>query len=123
MSKAVEIVLENCEVYKFKAEDVTVLLDGLGRHFYGGADVLNYVSHCLIEIDKDAEPINDLEDWQEKDWRKRIHKDITQVWIDGVGYHVAWGEGEYENEHEIDIDDGTRMVYVISRTRKTLDEF
>ena len=114
-SSSVEIVLENCEFYRFDAKDVDILLDGIGRHFWGGFCDLTTVERCTIIIDKGAKPTNKLEDWQDENWAKRIHKDITQVSVNGATYHVYWGDGEWENEYEYDIDEGDRMVYKIGK--------
>lgn len=118
----IEIVLENCECYTFKREDVSILLDGIGRHIFGTTD-LQTVEHCLIRIDNKAKCANELEDWQ-SDWQTRIHKDITQVHINGECYYVEWSdESDYENDYETDIDTSFDKMYIISKTRKSEDDF
>lgn len=121
----ITIVLENCETFTFCSGDVSLLLDGLNKHIWGGVEY-NSVDHALIEIKKEAECNSELGE----DWRKRIHKDITQVWLkydddSEVGYHFDWDieNGEYENNYETDLDDRGAKVYIISRDRKKREDF
>ena len=122
--KKIEIVLENCEVYEFDGKDASIVVEGLGEHIYGG-DVFEVAKHTCILIDKDAKAIGDFDN---ADWQGRIHKDITQVHLhyesgENECYYTDWGDSEYENEYETDIDDGDRMVYVISKEKKSYDDF
>ena len=121
--KKVSIVLENCEYYDFNPENVTVILDGLGKHCYGIGKDLDTVEHCLIKIENNAKCTNELEDWQES-WQKRIDRDITQVQIDDITYYVNWNkDSDYENEYEKDYSDTFTHTYIISKTRKTENDF
>ena len=49
--KSVDIVLENCEVYNFNANDVNVQLRGLGRDVWGVDDFL-IAKEAHIQIKK-----------------------------------------------------------------------
>lgn len=122
--KKVSIVLENCEYYEFKREDVDVYLDGLRLNYWGDWDKHWSVRNCLLLIKKQAKPLNKLEDWQDTDWAKRIHKDITQIQIDGETYCVRWEtSAEYENPYENDLDWHDRRAYVISKQATTVEGF
>ena len=125
MKKYVDVTLENCENYKFKAEDVTVYLEGIMKHCsqYGTS---NGVRHCAILIDKKAKPVNILEDWQSEDWKKRISKsrDITHVEVEGARYFVDWHEkDEWENRWQKTQDLGWAWCFIISKDRDKLEEF
>lgn len=123
--KYVELTLENCETYKFRAEDVTVYLEGFLKCCgqYGCSDG---VRHCAILINKRAQAVNELEDWQDKDWNKRIShgQDITHVEVDGVRYFVDWNEmDEWENRYQATLDNGWAWCFVISKEKRSLSDF
>ena len=123
--KSFELVLENCEVYTFDADKVDVRLNKIGKHFWG-KDVLQTAEEALIIIQKDCSYTGG---WEDEKWFNRIHQDITQVWFkyeDGTeeGYHLDWCDDvKYENIYETDFDDGDRMIYIVSKTKKSQDDF
>lgn len=121
----VEIVLENCEWYAFDSKDVDVYLDEIRMHYHRGKKY-NLAKHCLIFIKSNASPIEKIE-FENTGWKQRIDKDITQVIIDGETYFVDWDmANSFENSYETDIDESERrneMVYIISKTRKTINPF
>lgn len=122
-SSIISIVLENCEYYDFDAENVIVILDGIQIKQYGTSGPMYVAKHCLIEIDNDAKTLNDLEDWQ-TDWKDRIDRDITQIQMNGITYHVKWAEdSDYENAYETDLHDKFVHTYIISKTKKNRDDF
>lgn len=119
----ISVVLENCEYYDFDAKYVTVILDGIQIKRYGTLGPMYVVKHCLIEIENNAETLNELEDWQ-TDWKDRIDRDITQIQMDGKTYYVKWAEdSDYENAYETDLHDNFVHTYIISKTKKTRDDF
>lgn len=123
--KTIDITLENCENYEFRAKDVRVYLEGMMKRYsqYGCTEGAR---HCAIIIDKNAHPINYLEDWQEKDWKKRFTKsqDITHVEVEGINYFVDWHKkDEWSNRYQMTIDLGWAWGFIISKNRRSLDDF
>ena len=114
--KSVDIVLENCEVYNFNADDVNVQLRGLGRNVWGADDFL-IAKEAHIQIKRNAVGSGG---WDNDKWQDRIHHDITQVWFnysDGtqVGYHLSWSDkSEYENYYQSEWEDKFYKNYFIS---------
>lgn len=121
MQDKVELVLENCEAYTFDIEDVDLYIDGLGEHWFGN-DKFIKAEHIAIVIhgDAKAEKMDDLDD--ESDWQHRIDKDITQIHLDGKCYWPVW-EGDYENIYETDIVRPDAHIYIMSKSRTSLEEF
>lgn len=124
--KSIELVLENCEVFKFDIKDITVKLEGVGLSIWGESIQLNTVEHAFVIVNKEAKAKGN---WDNDDWAKRIHKDITQIHINydngsSIGYHLDWDtDSEYENPYETDIDKGDVMYYIISRTKRNPRDF
>lgn len=124
----VELVLENCEVYGFSRKDVDAYLDGLGKHYFG-KDKYNMVEHCAIIIHDDCKKpakVIVFDEDQDKDWWGRITRnpDITQVHIDGECYFVDWSDyDEWDNTYQTNYEKNGNKVIIISKTRKSLDDF
>ena len=120
----IEIVLENCEVLKFKDSECSVYLDGIGRHYYSDKSDYQTARDVMIMIDYNAEPELD-EDWETEDWRQRLKvNDITQVWIGEDCYFVDWcKDSDYTNAYQTTTQDGLNMYCIISRTRKVPEDF
>ena len=124
--KFIDIVLENCEVFTFDAKDVNLTLEGLGRSYHNGYK-FNTVKDAMIIINKSATASGG---WDNKDWKERISKDITQIWVyysdvDCVGYHLDWDieKNEYKNTYEKDKDLGNVMCYIVSKKKKSIKDF
>ena len=123
----VEIVLENCEVYGFLRNDLSIYLDGLGKHYFGSSK-FDTVEHCAIvfhERPNEKIKVITYDEDADKDWWGRIKRnpDITQIHIDGQVYHVEWSDDEWNNKFQTNLDESGQKVVVISKTRKTLDDF
>ena len=115
MLKSVEIVLENCEVYQFKPENVYTILRNIGKTVDGISTRLT-VEEVAIYIKKNAKA--EHEDWQGA-WDERINRDITQIHFNYENYSdcyfVSWADGsDYENAYEKDFDRPFDKVFVIS---------
>lgn len=118
--KTVAVVLENCESYTFRAENVNLIVQNLGLNCWGQSVFLK-AEHIMLEIEKVAKPFSD-DSFEHEDWQNRISQDITQIILaydDGTQYTLwpAWSdESDYENTYETDqvSDNGMEMIYIIS---------
>ena len=123
-AKIVEIVLENCEVFTFNADDVSIVMDGLSFRQFKGLAVYR-VKKASIKIDGKAKASGG---WKDERWQDRICRDITQVWIgydngESQGFFIPWGDvDEYENSLEKDSIEktytGMEYVYTIDENVK-----
>lgn len=123
--KSYEVVLENCDSFEFDAKYVSAYIVQIGRSYFGHY-ALPTAEHAAIMIEKRAKSYNVWGD----DWKKRIDRDITQLHInyeDGTHeeFHLNWDieTSDYVNSFEKDIDDGDRMVYIVSATKNSLADF
>ena len=92
-----------------------------------GEIIFKTAKDACIFIDKKATASGG---WDNEKWQDRIHQDITQIHInytDGTteGYHLDWDieTSDYRNSYETDIDDGNSMIYIVSKTKKSQDDF
>ena len=126
-SELVEIVLENCDVYGFRRDDLGIYLDGLGKHYFGSSE-FDTVEHCAIVFherpNKEIKVVT-YDEAVDKDWWGRIKRnpDITQIHINGQAYYVKWADDEWNNKFQTNLDEREQKVVIISKTRKTLDDF
>ena len=125
--KYYDIVLENCESYRFESSGLDVYLEGLGLHYFG-TESYKVAKHAMVCIEKQAKAIALDED--SRPWQERIDRDITQIHIfydngESETYHLDWDMeySDYENAYETDIDEPFRKIYIISKTKKSLDDF
>lgn len=123
----VDVVLENCEYYSFKAAGLSIYLDGYWKHCFGKTTYIGF-NHIAIVIEDKVEVLNNGT-YDKEDWQYRIDRDITQIelhYSDGTmeRVFVDWCEdSDYENMFETDIKEPFRHIYIISRTKKRLEDF
>lgn len=123
----IDVVLENCEFFSFDAKSVAIWLNGLNKHIFG-TTTYNNVSHTALVIE-DTVKVLENGTCDKEDWQKRIHRDITQIEVyydngEMDRYFVDWCmESDYENAYQKDIKEPFRHIYIISRTKKRLEDF
>lgn len=128
----VDVVLENCEAYTFKAEDINLQVQNLGFNIWG-KDPFMKAEHIMLEINEKAEAIN--QDPDSESWQKRIDRDITQIHLHFTNGSqiILWPtwctDDEYENSFEKDIveyqpaHETMQRYYIISPTKRKPSDF
>lgn len=110
MSKTIDIVLENCEIWTFKQKDIRFSFSEIEDFEFSDQDMRIFFKKGYLVIRKDAKARENFEN--DKDWQKRFRiPDIVSIDVDGIRFFPEWiGDEIQHNEAQTLEDDGVQVM-------------